>query len=62
MYQNLRKRFGHTNAEIEHEFGKINRLTDTIQRVFNDFCVCYNSFVQREEKLMTLHTHAVKKS
>lgn len=62
MYQSLKKRFGHSCIEIEHELSKVNSLTDTIQGVFNDFAACYNSFVQREEKLMTLHTHAVKKS
>ena len=62
MYQSLKKRFSHTSIEIEHELSKINSLTDTLQGVFNDFAACYNSFVEREEKLMFLHTHAVKKS
>ena len=62
MYENLSKRFGSTSAEIDHELAKINRHTNTLQSAFNDFCICYNSFVQREEKLMTLHTHAAKKS
>jgi len=45
MYQSLKKRFGHTTVEIEHEISKVTSLTDTVQGVFNDFAACYNSFV-----------------
>ena len=41
---------------------KIEQLTENLQAVFNDFASVFNSFVEREQRLESLHTHAVTKS
>ena len=58
----LRTRFKEAGQEVEKDISRIENLTGHIQTCFNDFVLCFNSFVQREERLETLHHQAIKKS
>ena len=61
-HHDLRKRFKEAGSEIDKDILRIEGLTRHIQQVFNDFIGAFNSFVQREERLETLHHQAIKKS
>lgn len=61
-HRDLRTRFKQAGTEVDKDIQRIEQLTEHIQQVFNDFALCFNSFVQREERLETLHHQAIKKS
>ena len=61
-HKDLRNRFKQAGLEVEDDIRRIENLTGSIQQVFNDFVLCFNQFVSREERLETLHTQAIKKS
>ena len=61
-HKSLRLRFKEASAEVDCDIRRIENLTESLQKVFNEFVACFNQFVQREERLETLHTQAIRKS
>ena len=53
-HRDLRNRFKQAGVEVDKDILRIEQLTEHIQQVFNDFALCFNSFVQREERLEKL--------
>ena len=47
---------------MESEANRIDAITKHLVEVFNDFSDCFNSFLEREARLETLHTQAIRKS
>ena len=58
----MRNRYKEKSGEIEHDMQRIDKLTEGLQSIFNEFATVFNSFVQREMRLETLHKQAVSKA
>ena len=58
----MKNRFKDKGTEIEEDMKKIEKSTEDLQSIFNEFATVFNSFVQREMRLETLHKQAVSKA
>ena len=55
-------KFKEQKVNVESEVKRIDELTASFTLIFNDFNDCFNGFVEREARLETLHTQAIRKS
>ena len=48
--------------EVDAEVSRIDALTTHLTDIVGDFEDCFNSVIEREARLETLHTQAIRKS
>ena len=54
-HADLKNRYKEKSGEIEEDMQRIDKATESLQSIFNEFATVFNSFVQREMRLETLH-------